>query len=162
MKTTTQMASFSSGEYASISSASRPCWTCVRRRVKCDLSLPTCFKCRSNNRECLGYGSNKPVRLVWTGVPCRKKANGRNGSCVLPKSTASLPSNGVDHLSPHSSSTVSANPTDPVFQDLSLGTRRNVQYCEYLSTNNWTGVIKKLRRGSRPTGVLQRVHHLRG
>ncbi|KAG6354132.1 hypothetical protein INS49_005103 [Diaporthe citri] len=32
-----------------------------------------------------------------------------------------------DHI-PHTDATVSANPTDPVFQDLSLGTRRNVEY----------------------------------
>lgn len=122
----------SSGEFASISSASKPCWTCVRRRVKCDLSLPTCFKCRSNRRECLGYSSNKPI--VWTGVPCRKKASGRrlNGSCVLPTSTMRPRDIDFGNQIPHTDETVSANPTDPVFQDLSLSTRRNVEYCERL------------------------------
>lgn len=150
----------SSGEFASISSASKPCWTCVRRRVKCDLSLPTCFKCRSNHRECLGYASNKPI--IWTGVPCRKKANGRrlNGSCVYPTSTESLQSIDIDCQIPHSNASVSANPTDPVFQDLNLGTRRNVEYCECLSANEQTVVIEKLTHGSRPARVLQRVHDL--
>lgn len=151
----------SSGEFASISSASKPCWTCVRRRVKCDLRLPTCFKCRSNHRECLGYSSNKPV--VWTGVPCRKKANGRrlNGSIVLPASTESPRSIDAGYQIPHFTAAVSANPTDPVFQGLSLGTRRNVEYCKCLSADERAIVIKKLMQGSRLTTVLPRVHHLR-
>lgn len=140
-KITTQATMLSCGEFASISSASKPCWTCVRRRVKCDLGLPTCFKCKSNHRECLGYGSNKPI--VWTGVPCRKKANARrlNGSCAIPTSTELPRRTDAGYQIPHSNANVSANPTDPVFQDLSLGTRRNVEYCECISANKWTVVI---------------------
>ncbi|KAH8777699.1 fungal-specific transcription factor domain-containing protein [Diaporthe sp. PMI_573] len=123
----TQVAIVSSGEFAPISSAPKPCWTCVRRRVKCDFGLPTCFKCRRHHRECLGYGS-RPI--VWTGVACRRKTKGKrlNGSCVNSTTTESPQSIDAGSLIPHFTAVVSANPTDPVFQDLNLGTRRNVEY----------------------------------
>lgn len=132
----------SSGEFAPISSASKPCWTCARRRVKCDFGLPTCFKCRSHDRECLGYGPNKPI--VWTGVACRRKTKGRklNGPHVHP-TTESPGGNDVGHRIPHSTAVVSANPTDPIFQDLNLGTRRNIEYCESLSKNEIDGCDKE-------------------
>jgi hypothetical protein len=161
----TQPAIVPSGEFAPISFAPKPCWTCVRRRVKCDLGLPTCFKCRKNDRECLGYGS-KPI--VWTGVACRKKTKGQktNGSCVkssLTDSPRSIASDGGSHI-PHCTAVVSTNPTDPLFQDLNLGTRRNIEYCKSLSityVHKMTAVIRNLIYAFRPAGVLQRVHDLR-
>lgn len=151
----------SSGEFAPISSASKPCWTCARRRVKCDFGLPTCSKCRSHGRECLGYSPNKPI--VWTGVACRRKTKDRklNASHVHPTTTESPWDNDVGYRIPHSTAVVSANPTDPIFQDLSLGTRRNVEYCEFLSKTKLTVLIRKLIHSSRLTRVLQRVHNLR-
>lgn len=148
------------GEFASISSASKPCWTCIRRRVKCDFGLPTCYKCRSNSRECLGYSSNKPI--VWTGVACRRKTSSRKleGSRVLPTSTESHRSIDADYQILSSDAAVSANPTDPVFQGLSLGTRRNIEYCECLSANERTVIIRRLKHSSRLTRVLQRVHYI--
>ncbi|KAH8897295.1 hypothetical protein GQ53DRAFT_713044 [Thozetella sp. PMI_491] len=55
--------------------AKGPCWTCRRRRLKCDSRLPTCFKCASANRECLGYSEMRP--LVWSGLASRGKLVGR-------------------------------------------------------------------------------------
>lgn len=128
--TVMQAAMLSVGEFAPISSAPKPCWTCVRRRVKCDLGLPTCFKCRRHDRECSGYGSNKPV--IWTGVACRKKAKSRKPSvsCVHPTTTESPRGTDVACQILHSTAAVSSNPTDPVFQDLNISERRNVEYCE--------------------------------
>lgn len=37
------------------------CWTCRRRRVKCDQEKPICQRCRQLRVECEGYG----VRLHW-------------------------------------------------------------------------------------------------
>lgn len=37
------------------------CWTCRRRRVKCDQEKPICQRCRQLRVECEGYG----VRLQW-------------------------------------------------------------------------------------------------
>ncbi|KAI3327809.1 hypothetical protein HD806DRAFT_484001 [Xylariaceae sp. AK1471] len=41
--------------------ASRGCWTCKDRRVRCDLGLPTCTNCARVQQTCQGYG----VRLSW-------------------------------------------------------------------------------------------------
>jgi hypothetical protein len=35
--------------------SSRGCWTCRKRRVKCDEARPTCLKCLKAKRLCLGY-----------------------------------------------------------------------------------------------------------
>ncbi|KAI5816096.1 fungal-specific transcription factor domain-containing protein [Pyronema omphalodes] len=50
------------------------CYTCRRRRVKCDRQLPCCAKCNRTKLECLGY--KKP--LVWNkGVASRGKMMGK-------------------------------------------------------------------------------------
>jgi hypothetical protein len=50
------------------------CYTCRRRRVKCDRQLPLCAKCERTQLECLGY--KKP--LVWNkGVASRGKMMGK-------------------------------------------------------------------------------------
>lgn len=49
------------------------CYTCRRRRIKCDNNVPFCQKCQKTGRECLGY--QKP--LVWVkGVASRGKMMG--------------------------------------------------------------------------------------
>ncbi|KAI2863572.1 transcriptional regulator family: Fungal Specific TF [Aspergillus niger] len=53
-----------------------PCWTCRRRRLKCDRALPNCGKCTSLQRPCLGYSTEKPLR--WTdSVASRGKLTGK-------------------------------------------------------------------------------------
>lgn len=53
--------------------SSTPCYTCRRRRVLCDKSLPTCQKCHTAQKTCLGY--KKP--LTWVqGVASRGKMMG--------------------------------------------------------------------------------------
>ncbi|KAI0971269.1 hypothetical protein F4678DRAFT_98987 [Xylaria arbuscula] len=37
------------------------CKTCKIRRIKCDLSQPSCLKCQSTGRTCDGYGELPPV-----------------------------------------------------------------------------------------------------
>lgn len=50
------------------------CYTCRRRRVRCDRVLPGCAKCARTQLECLGY--KKP--LVWNkGVASRGKMMGK-------------------------------------------------------------------------------------
>lgn len=54
---------------------SKPCHNCRRRRLKCDLSLPTCQKCAKTGQECLGYGK----LFLWNqGVASRGKMMGRS------------------------------------------------------------------------------------
>lgn len=50
------------------------CYTCRRRRVRCDRVLPGCAKCARTQLDCLGY--KKP--LVWNkGVASRGKMMGK-------------------------------------------------------------------------------------
>ncbi|KAI3338381.1 fungal-specific transcription factor domain-containing protein [Ustulina deusta] len=41
--------------------ATRGCWTCKDRRVRCDLGLPSCANCARVKQACQGYG----MRLSW-------------------------------------------------------------------------------------------------
>ncbi|EXJ95213.1 hypothetical protein A1O1_00333 [Capronia coronata CBS 617.96] len=50
------------------------CPTCVRRRIRCDRSLPLCIKCSKKGLACPGYGP----RLRWAnGVAVRGHLKGR-------------------------------------------------------------------------------------
>lgn len=44
--------------------SSKKCWTCRRRRIRCDGALPHCYACKKSGRECLGYGK----LFRWTNV----------------------------------------------------------------------------------------------
>ncbi|KAF2471193.1 uncharacterized protein BDR25DRAFT_313817 [Lindgomyces ingoldianus] len=56
-----------------------PCYTCRRRHVKCDRTLPACAKCAKKGVPCLGY--LKPLR--WAeGVAVRGKLKGKSQPVV--------------------------------------------------------------------------------
>lgn len=40
----------------------KQCWECLKRRLVCDFSGPSCRKCRKRGVDCPGYG---PKPLVW-------------------------------------------------------------------------------------------------
>lgn len=56
------------GTWSELSQSIAPvsCWTCRRKRLRCDSRLPTCAKCAKAGYRCLGYGPDKP--LVWVGL----------------------------------------------------------------------------------------------
>ncbi|KAI1350423.1 fungal-specific transcription factor domain-containing protein [Xylaria sp. FL0043] len=45
----------------------KACHNCRRRRLRCDRSVPVCFKCTKTGQKCLGYG--KLYRWVDTAAP---------------------------------------------------------------------------------------------
>ena len=54
--------------------ATRQCWECLKRRLVCDHSLPSCKKCHKAGRECPGYDEQKPLQWVQPGrVTFRKR-----------------------------------------------------------------------------------------
>lgn len=64
----------SAGSAAGAAASAVDCYTCRRRRVKCDRALPHCAKCERTKLDCLGY--KKP--LVWNkGVASRGKMMGK-------------------------------------------------------------------------------------
>ncbi|KYK57323.1 hypothetical protein DCS_04331 [Drechmeria coniospora] len=51
------------------------CSTCTKRRIRCDLTQPTCKKCEKKGLTCPGYGP----RLRWAGgVAVRGRLKGQN------------------------------------------------------------------------------------
>ncbi|KAH8588876.1 fungal-specific transcription factor domain-containing protein [Bisporella sp. PMI_857] len=60
---------------ATDNSPKKPCHTCRRRRVKCDLHTPQCQKCAAAGLKCLGYGK----LILWVqGVASRGKMMGKS------------------------------------------------------------------------------------
>ncbi|KAJ5367284.1 fungal-specific transcription factor domain-containing protein [Penicillium brevicompactum] len=93
----------SEGDKASVS-----CWTCRRRRVKCDRLLPACQKCYKAAQPCQGY-TEKPLRWV-NSVASRGKLMG--------KTIPNIPQ----------SQSIARVLIDPVFQDLSPAKRGYISY----------------------------------
>lgn len=135
------------------------CWTCRRRRVKCDGCRPVCSKCAVFGRECLGYGQ-KP--LIWAGMASRGKLSGKTFD-HLEKDRKSISSAAADECQRavresgergrfqqmfpashfqesvnnfeisflgNSESQVFRSLTDPGFVDLNMKSRRYIKYCK--------------------------------
>lgn len=72
------------------------CWSCSKRRVKCDSTLPVYLRCGKDKIECPGY--QKP--LVWMGQGVRsRKPNNKCKAKNVPKTTQSAPKE-ISKLSP--------------------------------------------------------------
>ncbi|PNS19735.1 Transcriptional activator protein UGA3 [Sphaceloma murrayae] len=69
------------------------CWTCKRRKIKCDEGHPNCSNCGKAGLECEGYG----MRLTWTSVraPSTFSATGDRAD-EEPVSAGPLPGQGSE------------------------------------------------------------------
>jgi hypothetical protein len=89
------------------------CYTCRRRRIKCDNGLPSCQKCQKTGRECLGY--QKP--LVWVkGVASRGKMMGLNFDDVTESSNGKSTQNWEGETN---ALQLASTPNPPVDEDVS-------------------------------------------
>ncbi|KAH6955873.1 fungal-specific transcription factor domain-containing protein [Ilyonectria sp. MPI-CAGE-AT-0026] len=61
---------------------SKPCWTCLKRRLVCDFGRPGCWKCAARNAECPGYGK-KPLKWLAPGQTRSKGRRARDESNVI-------------------------------------------------------------------------------
>ncbi|KAJ9607101.1 hypothetical protein H2200_008173 [Cladophialophora chaetospira] len=108
------------------------CPTCVRRRIRCDRSLPTCIKCSKKNLVCPGYGP----RLRWAnGIAVRGHLKGRttphidkptkatNSSSKVSTSPTSVRSSGTEDTPRPASVTDPFEQTFPDFPDPSTRSR---------------------------------------
>lgn len=112
------------------------CWTCRKRRLKCDGAVPHCKKCWGHGVVCLGY--QKP--LTWVdGVARRGPMKNRNFGDLqrqplsedpLTQGTA-LVATRPQHLLGGALTTITL--TEPLFQDLDHTSRFFVDYCEHSS-----------------------------
>ncbi len=105
----------------------KACHNCRRRRLRCDFSVPTCFKCVQNDQQCLGYGplirwldknskstpqppTNEPQSNAYVTADVKRKTS--------PKSVVHMP---TPQLSP--------TLVDPFFKDLDSRSRQYLAYC---------------------------------
>ncbi|KAK7409364.1 arginine metabolism regulation protein II, partial [Neonectria punicea] len=62
------------------------CWTCRKRKVKCDEARPNCRQCRDKSLACEGYGS----RLQWLAPETSIKSASRSEIPSAPEQQQSL------------------------------------------------------------------------
>jgi hypothetical protein len=102
-------------DWAPSSQVDDSCWTCRRRRWKCDRTLPSCRKCATAEQHCLGYAKERPLR--WTNsVASRGKLMGK----TVPRQANFF--------------SIRRLLVDPGLQDLPVRTRGYIAYCKW---NGW-------------------------
>ncbi|KAI1805614.1 fungal-specific transcription factor domain-containing protein [Daldinia bambusicola] len=135
--------------------APKACHNCRSRRLRCDRSVPVCYKCTSTGQECLGYGK----LYKWVN----NKTSGDRTSSKLSVHSASQhrehvtfqPDNPVyvDKRLVPSENTKVYSPDftllDPLFKDLSLSSRH---YLHYYTTRFCQDLViyDSPRRGANP------------
>lgn len=71
-----------------ISSNGTDCRRCVKRRIKCDRSIPQCQKCNVRGYDCPGFES---IQLKWNqGVASRGRLKGENFPIISRKEVSSI------------------------------------------------------------------------
>lgn len=65
--------------------ATRHCWACLRRRLVCDFTRPSCNRCYKDGMDCPGYGTQKPLR--WKGNEVVARPGSRWAMRVAPISS---------------------------------------------------------------------------
>lgn len=112
---------------------SKSCHNCRRRRLRCDRSLPRCFKCVKTGQECLGY---QRLFLWDQGVASRGKMSGMTFEDMKRKSVAGLhtPCFNIDRRTSLASRLSATSPPyslgDPLFHGLPYPHRYYLEYCE--------------------------------
>lgn len=118
----------------------KSCHNCRRRRLRCDRSVPVCFKCSKTGQRCLGYG--KVYRWVES-----EGLVGQGGQSQDASSTNAVASDGwvqdITHgRGPYENDALGERqygpqPTlniflaDPLLQDLGRSSRYYLSYCAY-------------------------------
>ncbi|KUJ21359.1 uncharacterized protein LY89DRAFT_577473 [Mollisia scopiformis] len=83
----------------------KACHNCRRRRLRCDRSLPQCYKCTSTGQDCLGY----QALLFWNnGVASRGKMSGMTFEDMKQREVKK------ERLSPESLSSTSSPPSSNI------------------------------------------------
>ncbi|KAI0536243.1 fungal-specific transcription factor domain-containing protein [Xylaria digitata] len=117
----------------------KPCHNCRRRRLRCDRSVPVCYKCTKTGQRCLGYG--KLYRWVDSETPVSQ--TGQSQSAALMSSTGphrpfQIRAHGrksYDHdngvlveLGDDPRQALKISLADPLLQDLTTSSRHYLSY----------------------------------
>jgi hypothetical protein len=116
----------------------KSCHNCRRRRLRCDRSVPACYKCTKTGQRCLGYG--QIYRWVDSETSSGHESQRRGASLTSSAECDSLLLRRAYHgeLSDLSTlNTLGDGPqeplnsflADPLLQDLSASNRRYMFYC---------------------------------
>lgn len=141
--------SHSSFTKSRIGHPSKPCHNCRRKRLRCDRSLPGCYKCSSKGEECLGYG----LLLRWTNAAAvGEEAQGVgthygphelkvNQKCILQKCHLGIGTSVVlnDWF-------VKFSLVDPLLQDLGYRNKLYVNHCKFYRAAFALSFILSLRK----------------
>ncbi|KAI1815120.1 fungal-specific transcription factor domain-containing protein [Poronia punctata] len=126
----------------------KACHNCRRRRLRCDRSVPTCYKCAKTGQECLGYGqlyrwvdSEKTVgsqvghgRSITPAVSATSYSSSAGAICDVDRRTRSYHEEsdalgllGDDQLIKPFVVSIA----DPLLQDLDASSRRYMSYFSF-------------------------------
>lgn len=98
---------------------SRRCWECIRKRLVCDCSRPSCLKCLNAGIECSGYGEKKPLTWLAPGrvsFRTRRQKKMHSADVPSPAQFQSPESSKLSALQPKgSSSKYTSYPSDHKF-----------------------------------------------
>ncbi|KAI2622057.1 fungal-specific transcription factor domain-containing protein [Xylaria nigripes] len=116
----------------------KPCHNCRKRRLRCDRSVPACYKCTRTGQRCLGYG--RLYRWVHSEIPAGPRNQNPNSALIAFSEPSSSPLQPTAYAkSPRRDSTVHGIgrdlhvplnyfPADPLLQDLSTSSRQYFFY----------------------------------
>ncbi|OTB00789.1 hypothetical protein M426DRAFT_231931 [Hypoxylon sp. CI-4A] len=120
--------------------APKACHNCRTRRLRCDRSVPGCYKCASAGRECLGYGklykwvdNSKPrnqIRKNCSVSPTRKTEDDVSPKLenAIPSRLPLIPYDGAGGGTELLTFTPNFSPLDPLVQDLDQSSRYYLNY----------------------------------
>lgn len=120
----------------------KPCHNCRRRRLRCDRSVPACYKCTKTGQRCLGYG--KLYRWVDSEAPVTQKCQGRSAALMNFTESNFLFQDRAHGRKPYDNSALGklrdgpqqklkVSLADPLLQDLTVSSRHYLSYCTYSS-----------------------------
>ncbi|KAI0965839.1 fungal-specific transcription factor domain-containing protein [Xylaria arbuscula] len=108
----------------------RACHNCRRRRLRCDRSVPVCYKCTKTGQICLGYG--KLYRWVESEAPVDQTGQGRSTALTtLTESNISshkIDNNVIGKLRHGPQKNLRVALADPLLQDLTGSSRHYLSY----------------------------------
>ncbi|KAI1437380.1 fungal-specific transcription factor domain-containing protein [Xylaria sp. CBS 124048] len=118
-------------------SEQKPCHNCRRRRLRCDRSVPACYKCTKTGQKCLGYG--KLYRWVHSEHSIGPRCPSPRGALMTSAESGSLFQPKDDGVEPYGRDTffdmglrsqgvLNGFPIDPLLQDLNATSRHYMFY----------------------------------
>jgi hypothetical protein len=114
----------------------KPCHNCRRRRLRCDRSVPVCYKCSKTGQTCLGYG--QLYRWIDPDGPLGQAIQGQSTALTTFTESEDWSRSSGEGSYEHTTltrrehgpqQTLNIFLADPLLQDLSGSSRYYLSYC---------------------------------